>query len=155
MPTAPQRRPTQDRAPAREAVLDLIAELARELHGGEAPGPGLDDSLERAVGDVEGSRTGCVAAFGVRAPGGATERLVVVAEARADDPRGREALRRRVAEAAYDARGVPVDEVVIAPPTPCPRPRAARSAAPPASSATRPASSSSGGRSGGRSRASP
>lgn len=70
--------------------------------------------LEEIVGDLPGVRKGCVAVFGATEPVTGTERLVVLAETRGDDDG--EDLRRRINVAAIDLIGMPVDEVVLAPP---------------------------------------
>jgi hypothetical protein len=49
-------------------------------------------------------------------PANATERLVVMAETRERDEAAREALRRKINETAFDAIGMPADEIVLAPP---------------------------------------
>jgi 1-acyl-sn-glycerol-3-phosphate acyltransferase len=88
-------------------VKDLIIRGGRNLYPYE---------LEQAVGNLAGVRRGCVAVFASRDPVNATERLVVLAETREDDPGRREALRQKINEVAVEAIGMPADEVVLAPP---------------------------------------
>jgi acyl carrier protein len=88
-------------------VKDVIIRAGRNIYPYE---------LEQAVGELPGVRRGCVAVFGSADPAGATERLVVLAETREQDPGARDALRRRINETALDVIGMPVDEIVLAPP---------------------------------------
>ena len=88
-------------------VKDLIIRGGRNLYPYE---------LEEAVGEIPGIRKGCVAVFASTDPANATERLVVMAETRECDEAAREALRRKINEAAVDAIGMPPDEIVLAPP---------------------------------------
>jgi acyl carrier protein len=77
--------------------------------------------LEEAIGDLEGIRRGCVAAFASRAPDQSTERLIVLAETRETDTEKKEALRKRINELAVDIIGMPCDDVVLAPPHSVPK----------------------------------
>jgi len=77
--------------------------------------------LEEAIGDLEGIRRGCVAAFASRGADQATERLVVLAETRETDAEKKNALRRRINELAVDIIGMPCDDVVLAPPHSVPK----------------------------------
>ncbi|MER2623999.1 MAG: AMP-binding protein [Accumulibacter sp.] len=88
-------------------VKDLIIRGGRNLYPYE---------LEQAVSNLPGVRRGCVAVFASTDPANATERLVVLAETREQDPGLREALRQAINAAAVDAIGMPADEVVLAPP---------------------------------------
>ncbi|MDT3737834.1 MAG: AMP-binding protein [Denitratisoma sp.] len=88
-------------------VKDLIIRGGRNLYPYE---------LEEAVGEIPGIRKGCVAVFASTDPANATERLVVMAETRERDEAAREALKRKINEAAVDAIGMPADEIVLAPP---------------------------------------
>ena len=72
--------------------------------------------LERAAGEVEGVRRGCVAVFGIEDRSAGTEGLVVVAETRETDPEARAAMRSAIEEAAMRHLGAPPDEVVLAAP---------------------------------------
>jgi len=88
-------------------VKDLIIRGGRNLYPYE---------LEEAVGAIPGIRKGCVAVFASTDPANATERLVVMAETRERNEAAREALRRKINEAALDVIGMPADEIVLAPP---------------------------------------
>ena len=86
---------------------DLIIKGGRNLHPHEA---------EEIVGDVDGVRKGCVAAFGVADPDRGTERFVVVAETRATAVDERERIQSAVIARLSDALGLPPDVVVLSPP---------------------------------------
>ncbi|KFB68990.1 AMP-binding protein [Candidatus Accumulibacter vicinus] len=88
-------------------VKDLIIRGGRNLYPYE---------LEQAVGNIPGVRRGCVAVFASNDPVNATERLIVLAETREEDPTRRETLRQCINDAAVAAIGMPADEVVLAPP---------------------------------------
>jgi len=72
--------------------------------------------LEEALGAVPGIRRGCVAVFAATDAASGTERVVVLAETRLQEPRQRDALRARVAEVAVAVLGVPADDIVLAKP---------------------------------------
>ncbi len=86
---------------------DLIIRGGRNIHPQE---------LEEAVGRIEGIRLGCVAVFGSADPATGTEKLVVVAETREEDPAKRAALAEAVRNASIELLGAPAEEVVLAPP---------------------------------------
>ncbi len=88
-------------------VKDMIIRGGRNLYPYE---------LEEAIGTLPGVRRGCVAVFGAADPTTASERLVAVVETRAkqDDERG--TLQHAVEGLAIELLGVPLDEVVLAPP---------------------------------------
>jgi 1-acyl-sn-glycerol-3-phosphate acyltransferase len=86
---------------------DIIIKAGRNLY---------PEELEEVAGDIAGIRKGCVAAFSVPDPALGSERLVVVAESRATEPRVREALRSAVTDRVVAALGIPPDTVVIAAP---------------------------------------
>ena len=88
-------------------VKDLIIRGGRNLYPYE---------LEQAVGNLPGVRRGCVAVFASSDSLNATERLVVLAETREEDPERREALRQKINDAAVEVIGMPADEIVLAPP---------------------------------------
>ncbi|MEM7340825.1 MAG: AMP-binding protein [Actinomycetota bacterium] len=73
--------------------------------------------IERAVGEIEGIRAGNVIAFGVPGRGG-KERVVVVAETRADDV---DRVRTEVIDQSQAAVGVPASEVVLVRPSTLPK----------------------------------
>lgn len=71
---------------------------------------------EEAVGAIAGIRRGCVAMFGSNDPQSATEKLVLVAESKTQEPARREQLRKEVLARVTDLLGMPPDDVVICPP---------------------------------------
>ncbi|MCC4115863.1 AMP-binding protein [Aromatoleum toluclasticum] len=88
-------------------VKDMIIRGGRNLYPYE---------LEDAIGALPGVRRGCVAVFGVANPATASERLVAVVETRSADEAERHGLEHAVGNLAVDLLGVPLDEVVLAPP---------------------------------------
>lgn len=82
---------------------DLIIRAGRNIYPYET---------EEAVGNIAGVRRGCVAVFGV--PGGATERLVVMAETK--EREALDVLREAVNNAVVDVLGEPPDEILLVPP---------------------------------------
>jgi 1-acyl-sn-glycerol-3-phosphate acyltransferase len=88
-------------------VKDLIIKAGRNIYPYE---------LEEAVSEIEGIRKGCVAVFGSKDERFGTERIVVLAETREQDPERRERLQARIDELAVSLIGMPVDEIVLASP---------------------------------------
>ncbi|MGB5965146.1 MAG: AMP-binding protein [Sulfurimonadaceae bacterium] len=88
-------------------IKDIIIRAGRNIY---------PDELEKAIGDIPGIRKGCVAIFGSADTKTATERLIVLAESRSEEPDERAKLRLRVNELATDLIGTPPDEVLLAPP---------------------------------------
>ena len=88
-------------------VKDIIIQGGRNLYPQE---------LEHVAADVEGIRRGCVAAFGVSGRHLAGERLVLVAETRRTEPEEKEKLAAAIREKMDSQLGIPLDEVVLAPP---------------------------------------
>jgi len=72
------------------------------------------DEVERAVGELEGVRKGCVVAFGSSEAATATEKLVVVAETRSTDPAARARLTARINQCVVDCLGEPPEEILLA-----------------------------------------
>ncbi|MEW8586528.1 MAG: 1-acyl-sn-glycerol-3-phosphate acyltransferase, partial [Candidatus Thiodiazotropha sp.] len=72
--------------------------------------------LELLVGEITGIRKGCVAVFPSTDSATGSERLVVVAETREEDPQRREALRQAIREKTIDLLGMPPDDLLLAPP---------------------------------------
>lgn len=72
--------------------------------------------LEETLGALPGIRRGCVAVFAASDPGSGTERVVVLAETRLQEPHKRAQLRSRIAELSVDVLGVPADDIVLAAP---------------------------------------
>jgi 1-acyl-sn-glycerol-3-phosphate acyltransferase len=85
-------------------VKDLIIQGGRNI---------CAEEVETITSSVPGIRRGCVAAFGVPDRATGTERLVVVAETRAQARTQREALERAVRDRLVDGIGSPPDAVVI------------------------------------------
>ncbi|WP_345975692.1 AMP-binding protein [Sulfurimonas sp. HSL3-7] len=88
-------------------IKDIIIRAGRNIY---------PDELEKAIGDIEGIRKGCVAIFGSGDPQTATERLIVLAETRSEEPQERRRLQQQVNALATDLIGTPPDEVLLAPP---------------------------------------
>ena len=77
--------------------------------------------LEQAVGDLAGVRRGCVAVFGSRDAASGTERVVVLAEMKQQDPSRQDDLKRMINELAVNLIGAPADDIVLAPPSTVPK----------------------------------
>src|SRR5271165_3329432 len=92
-------------------VKDVIIRAGRNLH---------PDELEEAVGNLAGVRKGCVAVFACPEPRGGPERLIVMAETRADGDET-PALRSEIVSTTVDLLGVAPDDVVLAPPRTVPK----------------------------------
>ncbi len=88
-------------------IKDIIIRAGRNIYPHE---------LEGAVGDIDGVRKGCVAAFASPDPRTGSERLIVLAETRLEGAEQHEALRKQIAEASSALLDLPPDEIVIAPP---------------------------------------
>jgi 1-acyl-sn-glycerol-3-phosphate acyltransferase len=91
---------------------DLIIKAGRNI---------VPQEVEEMAGEVEGIRRGCVVAFGAPDPLGGTERLIVVAETRAEGRDGRAALAARVSEHIARELGLPPDRVELVPPGAIPK----------------------------------
>ncbi|MEW8506803.1 MAG: AMP-binding protein [Candidatus Thiodiazotropha sp.] len=72
--------------------------------------------LELLVGEIEGIRKGCVAVFPTTDSAAGSERMVIVAESREQDPQRREALRQAIRERSIDLLGMPPDDLLLVPP---------------------------------------
>ena len=86
---------------------DIIIRAGRNIYPAE---------IEEAVGNLDGIRKGCVAVFGNPDPELGTERLVVMAETREEDPTAREALTAAVNETVTHLVQAPPDDIVLVPP---------------------------------------
>jgi acyl carrier protein len=86
---------------------DIIIRRGRHIYPQE---------IEQAVGELEGVRKGCVAAFGTHEPTTATEKLVVLAETRGRDPEESAQLRARINQRVIDCIGEPPEEILLAAP---------------------------------------
>lgn len=91
---------------------DLILKAGRNLYPQE---------MESVLGEVEGVRKGCVAAFGVTDPAQGTERLVVAAETREQSPPLRERIRSEMNRKLVEVLGLPADEIVLLDPGTLPK----------------------------------
>jgi 1-acyl-sn-glycerol-3-phosphate acyltransferase len=85
---------------------DLIIRAGRNIYPHE---------LEAAVGNIPGVRKGNVAVFGTTDHQTGTERLVVMVEARENDPNARERIRTEIYGVTTDIAGTPPDDVVFVP----------------------------------------
>ncbi len=72
--------------------------------------------LEEASGSIEGIRKGCVAVLGVRNDAQGSERVVIIAETKEQDPGRRDAMRQAINALALHLIGGPADEIVLVPP---------------------------------------
>ncbi|MBI1980406.1 MAG: AMP-binding protein [Methylocystis sp.] len=93
-------------------IKDLIKRAGRNIYPQE---------LEEAVGALEGTRKGCVAAFPAIDARAGTERLIVLAETRLTDEARREFLRKMIIEASQALLDLAPDEVVLVPPHTIPK----------------------------------
>ncbi len=88
-------------------VKDIIIRRGRHIY---------PDEIEQAVGELEGVRKGCVAAFGTHEAATATEKLVVLAETRYTDPALLAELKARINERVVATVGEPPEEIVLSGP---------------------------------------
>ena len=72
--------------------------------------------LETAVAELAGVRKGGVAVFAASDPRSGTERLVVLAETRVQEPAQRQQLVQAITALSATLLGAPADDVVLAPP---------------------------------------
>lgn len=91
---------------------DIIIRAGRNIHPAE---------IEDAVGDHPQVRKGAVAVFGSRGADTGTERLIVLAETRRQDPAAQATLRADINGLVADLIGAPPDAVVLAPPNTVPK----------------------------------
>ncbi|HEX8755194.1 MAG TPA: AMP-binding protein [Steroidobacteraceae bacterium] len=71
------------------------------------------EGIERAVGEIDGIRRGCVAALGTQEGESGTERLIILAETPETDRVRRLELERRITERVTMAVGEPAEEIVL------------------------------------------
>jgi 1-acyl-sn-glycerol-3-phosphate acyltransferase len=88
-------------------IKDLIKRAGRNVH---------PEELELVIGDIPGVRKGCVAVFGITDPNFGTERLVVVAETREEEPDRRESIRQGINTKLMDILGFASDQVKLVKP---------------------------------------
>ncbi len=93
-------------------VKDIIIRAGRNIYPHE---------LEEFVGNIDGVRKGCIAAFPSQDPRTGTERLIVLAETRLVDPEQLDSLRQRISEASTDILDLPPDEIILSPPHAVPK----------------------------------
>jgi 1-acyl-sn-glycerol-3-phosphate acyltransferase len=86
---------------------DIIIRAGRNIYPQE---------LEEAVGKIAGIRKGNVVVFATKDTANQTEKLVVMAETREENPEKLNALREAINTLAMDLLGTAADEVVMAPP---------------------------------------
>ncbi|MGH9434142.1 MAG: AMP-binding protein, partial [Terriglobia bacterium] len=91
---------------------DLIIKSGRNI---------IPQEVEAAAAEVPGVRKGCIAAFGTLDHASGTERLVVVAEARATGTDEQRTLRADVMKAVSATIGIPPDDVVFVQPNSIPK----------------------------------
>jgi acyl carrier protein len=72
--------------------------------------------LEEAIGELPGARKGGAVVFSASDRRSSTERIVVLAETRQEQPAARSELISRINNLAVDLIGMPVDEVLLVPP---------------------------------------
>jgi acyl carrier protein len=88
-------------------VKDIIIRRGRHIY---------PEEIEQAVGELEGIRKGCVAAFGAMEPGAATEKLVILAETHNTDQNILQQLKVRINECVIDSAGEPAEEILLVAP---------------------------------------
>lgn len=88
-------------------IKDIIIRAGRNIY---------PDELEKAVGNVQGIRKGCVAVFSSMDEKTQTEQLVVIAETRSDDSDQHHMLYGEINALSIDLTGIPPDKIVLAPP---------------------------------------
>jgi fatty-acyl-CoA synthase len=93
-------------------VKDIIIKGGRNLYPHE---------VEELVSRAEGTRKGCVVAFGLKDAESGTEKLVVVAESRLEDPAKKRALAAAINDEVTRGLGIPPDRVELIPPGSIPK----------------------------------
>ena len=88
-------------------IKDIIIRAGRNVY---------PDELEKMVGDIPNIRKGCVAVFASMDPKKQTEKLVIIAETRSEEPNEHQRLRSDINALSIDLTGIPPDEVLLAPP---------------------------------------
>lgn len=91
---------------------DLIVKAGRNLYPVE---------IEELVGDVDGVRLGCVAAFGVSNQEDGTEELVIVAETREKSRTQRDKIKNRINEVVATALDIVPDHIKLVAPKSVPK----------------------------------
>jgi fatty-acyl-CoA synthase len=93
-------------------VKDIIIKGGRNLYPHE---------VEDLAARVEGIRKGCVVAFGLKDVGSGTEKMVIVAESRAEGSAARAKLAKAINEEVTRGLGIPADRVELIPPGSIPK----------------------------------
>jgi fatty-acyl-CoA synthase len=93
-------------------VKDIIIKGGRNLYPHE---------VEELASRAEGTRKGCVVAFGLKDAESGTEKLVVVAESRLEDPAKKRALAAAINDEVTRGLGIPPDRVELIPPGSIPK----------------------------------
>ncbi len=93
-------------------VKDIIIKGGRNLYPHE---------VEELASRAEGIRKGCVVAFGLKDKGSGTEKLVIVAESREQDPGRRAAIAAAINDEVSRGLGLPPDRVELIPPGSIPK----------------------------------
>jgi len=93
-------------------VKDIIIKAGRNLYPHE---------VEELASRIAGVRKGCVVAFGVTDATAGTERLMVIAETREQDPAQRARIAAAITEEVTTALGLPPDGVELVPPQSIPK----------------------------------
>jgi fatty-acyl-CoA synthase len=93
-------------------VKDIIIKGGRNLYPHE---------VEELASRAEGTRKGCVVAFGLKDAQSGTERLVVVAESRLEDSAKKRALATAINDQVTRGLGIPPDRVELIPPGSIPK----------------------------------
>ncbi len=88
-------------------IKDIIIRAGRNIY---------PDELEKMVGDIPNIRKGCVAVFASMDQKKQTEKLVILAETRSEDPNVHQQMRSDINALSIDLTGIPPDEVLLAPP---------------------------------------
>ncbi len=93
-------------------VKDIIIKGGRNLYPHE---------VEELAARAEGTRKGCVVAFGLKDEANGTEKLVIVAESRASDAASRARITATINEKVSQGLGLPPDRVELLPPGSIPK----------------------------------
>ena len=88
-------------------IKDIIIRAGRHIY---------PDEVEAAIGAVPGVRKGCIAVFGSKDVATGTERVIVLAETRVEEPQERQALHEAILAAVVQVIGEPPDDVALVAP---------------------------------------
>ena len=93
-------------------VKDMIIKAGRNIYPHE---------IEELVGELDGVRKGCVAAFAITQADAGTERLVLAVETRLDDPSDRQRLQERITSTCSRSLNMVPDVIELLPPRTIPK----------------------------------